>query len=48
MDEMIEDTMDMMDDEDIEEEADEEVENVLFQITDGMSFSLMVMMVSHV
>ncbi|CDS04866.1 hypothetical protein LRAMOSA07396 [Lichtheimia ramosa] len=36
MDEMIEDTMDMMDDEDIEEEADEEVENVLFQITDGL------------
>ncbi|ORY97424.1 Snf7-domain-containing protein [Syncephalastrum racemosum] len=36
MDEMISDTMDMMDDEEIEEEADEEVNNVLFQITDGM------------
>lgn len=35
MDEMISDTMDMMDDEEIEEEADEEVNNVLFQITDG-------------
>ncbi|KAI9265346.1 Snf7-domain-containing protein [Helicostylum pulchrum] len=36
MDEMIGDTMDMMDDDDIEEAADEEVNNVLFQITDGM------------
>lgn len=35
MEEMIGDTMDMMDDDDIEEAADEEVNNVLFQITDG-------------
>jgi charged multivesicular body protein 3 len=35
MDEMIEDTMDMMDDDDLEEAADEEVNSVLFQITDG-------------
>ncbi|KAI9270595.1 Snf7-domain-containing protein [Phascolomyces articulosus] len=36
MDEMIEDTMEMMDDDDLEEAADEEVNNVLYQITDGM------------
>ncbi|CAO3621357.1 unnamed protein product [Mucor fragilis] len=36
MEEMIGDTMDMMDDDDIEEAADAEVNNVLFQITDGM------------
>ncbi|KAI8079123.1 Snf7-domain-containing protein [Gilbertella persicaria] len=36
MEEMIGDTMEMMDDEDIEEAADEEVNNVLFQITDGL------------
>ncbi|KAG2228301.1 hypothetical protein INT45_011093 [Circinella minor] len=36
MDEMINDTMEMMDDDDIEEAADEEVNNVLYQITDGM------------
>ncbi|KAI8066757.1 Snf7-domain-containing protein [Gongronella butleri] len=36
MEEMINDTMEMMDDEDLEEEADEEVSKVLFQITDGM------------
>ncbi|KAI8640935.1 Snf7-domain-containing protein [Parasitella parasitica] len=36
MGEMIDDTMDMMDDDDIEEAADEEVNKVLFQITDGM------------
>lgn len=36
MEEMIGDTMDMMDDDDIEEAADEEVNNILFQITDGM------------
>jgi charged multivesicular body protein 3 len=35
MEEMIGDTMEMMDDDDIEEAADEEVNNVLFQITDG-------------
>ncbi|CAO3691287.1 unnamed protein product [Rhizopus stolonifer] len=35
MEEMIGDTMDTMDDDDIEEAADEEVNNVLFQITDG-------------
>jgi charged multivesicular body protein 3 len=35
MEEMIGDTMDMMDDDDIEEAADEEVNKVLFQITDG-------------
>ena len=32
---MINDTMEMMDDDDIEEAADEEVSNVLYQITDG-------------
>ncbi|KAG1397470.1 hypothetical protein G6F60_008989 [Rhizopus arrhizus] len=36
MEEMIGDTMEMMDDDDIEEAADEEVNNVLFQITDGL------------
>lgn len=33
---MIGDTIDMMDDEDIEEAADEEVNNVIFDITDGL------------
>ncbi|KAI9470589.1 MAG: Snf7-domain-containing protein [Benjaminiella poitrasii] len=36
MEEMISDTIEMMDDSDIEEAADEEVNNVLFQITDGL------------
>lgn len=36
MEEMIGDTIDMMDDDDLEEAADEEVNKVLFQITDGM------------
>ncbi|CEP15313.1 hypothetical protein [Parasitella parasitica] len=36
IEEMIGDTMDMMDDEDIEEAADEEVNKVLFTITDGI------------
>ncbi|KAI8975601.1 Snf7-domain-containing protein [Mycotypha africana] len=36
LEEMIGDTIDMMDDEDIEEAADQEVDNVLYQITDGL------------
>ncbi|ORX46038.1 hypothetical protein DM01DRAFT_1339679 [Hesseltinella vesiculosa] len=36
MEEMINDTMEMMDDDDLEEAADEEVNSVLFQITDGL------------
>ncbi|KAI8100139.1 Snf7-domain-containing protein [Halteromyces radiatus] len=36
MDEMIEDTMETLDDDDIEEAADEEVNSVLFQITNGL------------
>lgn len=32
---MMEDTLAMDDDEDLEEEADEEVDKVLFQLTDG-------------
>ncbi|EJD00989.1 vacuolar sorting protein Vps24 [Fomitiporia mediterranea MF3/22] len=35
MEEMLEDVMDMEDDEELEEEADAEVEKVLFEITDG-------------
>ncbi|KAI8575696.1 hypothetical protein K450DRAFT_260365 [Umbelopsis ramanniana AG] len=35
MDEMINDTFEMMDDEDLEEEADEEVNKVLYQVTEG-------------
>ncbi|TDL29592.1 Snf7-domain-containing protein [Rickenella mellea] len=35
MEEMLEDTLEMEDDEEIEEEADAEVEKVLFEITDG-------------
>lgn len=37
MDEMISDTFEMMDDEDLEEEADEEVNKVLYQVTEGKS-----------
>ncbi|RKP23792.1 Snf7-domain-containing protein [Syncephalis pseudoplumigaleata] len=33
--EMMEDTMDMLDDEELEDEADEEVEKVLFEVTNG-------------
>ncbi|CAO3684376.1 unnamed protein product [Umbelopsis ramanniana] len=36
MDEMISDSFEMMDDEDLEEEADEEVNKVLYQVTEGM------------
>ncbi|KAG0240360.1 Snf7-domain-containing protein [Mortierella sp. GBAus27b] len=36
IDEMIQDTMESMDDEELEEEAEEEVNNVLFKITDGL------------
>ncbi|RUS19767.1 vacuolar sorting protein VPS24 [Endogone sp. FLAS-F59071] len=36
MDEMIQDTMESLDDEDLEAEADEEVNKVLFQVTDGL------------
>ncbi|KAG0050985.1 Vacuolar protein-sorting-associated protein 24 [Gryganskiella cystojenkinii] len=36
IDEMVQDTMEAMDDDEIEEEAEEEVNNVLFQITDGL------------
>lgn len=35
MEEMIEETMEGLDEEDLEEEADEEVEKVLFELTDG-------------
>ncbi|KAJ3865167.1 vacuolar sorting protein Vps24 [Lentinula novae-zelandiae] len=35
LEEMMEDTLAMDDDEDLEEEADEEVDKVLFQLTDG-------------
>jgi hypothetical protein len=37
IDEMIGDTFEMMDDEDLEEEADEEVNKVLYQVTEGKS-----------
>jgi hypothetical protein len=37
MDEMISDSFEMMDDEDLEEEADEEVNKVLYQVTEGNS-----------
>ncbi|KAF8930067.1 Snf7-domain-containing protein [Dissophora ornata] len=36
IDEMVQDTMESMDDDEIEEEAEEEVNKVLFQITDGL------------
>ncbi|KAJ2955739.1 hypothetical protein NQZ79_g8302 [Umbelopsis isabellina] len=36
IDEMIGDTFEMMDDEDMEEEADEEVNKVLYQVTEGI------------
>ncbi|KAF9583978.1 Vacuolar protein-sorting-associated protein 24 [Lunasporangiospora selenospora] len=36
IDEIIQDTMESMDDEEIEEEADEEVNKVLFSITNGL------------
>ena len=35
MEEMLDDVMDMEDDEELEEEADAEVEKVLYEITDG-------------
>lgn len=35
MEEMMEDTLQMDDDEELEAEADEEVEKVLFELTDG-------------
>ena len=35
MEEMMEETMDMVDDDEIEEEADAEVDKVLFELTDG-------------
>ena len=35
MEEMLEDVMNMDDDEELEEEADAEVEKVLYEITDG-------------
>lgn len=35
MEEMMEETMDGLDDEELEDEADEEVEKVLFELTDG-------------
>jgi hypothetical protein len=35
MEEMLEDTLDMEDDEEIEEEADAEVDKVLFELTNG-------------
>ena len=36
MDEMISDAMESLDEPDLEDEADEEVEKVLFQFTDGL------------
>jgi charged multivesicular body protein 3 len=36
MDEMIQDTMAFMDDDGVEEEAEEEVQKVLFEMTDGL------------
>jgi len=35
MEEMLEDTLDMEEDEEIEEEADAEVDKVLFELTNG-------------
>ena len=35
MEEMLEDTLDMDDDQDLEEEADAEVDKVLYELTDG-------------
>jgi charged multivesicular body protein 3 len=35
MDEMMQDTLEAMDEEDIEEEADAEVDKVLYDLTDG-------------
>jgi hypothetical protein len=35
MEEMLDDTMDILDEEDLEEEADAEVDKVLFELTDG-------------
>lgn len=35
MEEMLEDTLDVGDDEELEEEADAEVDHVLFELTDG-------------
>jgi hypothetical protein len=35
MEEMLEDTLDMDDDDELEEEADAEVDKVLFELTDG-------------
>lgn len=35
MEEMLEDTLEMEEDEEIEEEADAEVDKVLFELTDG-------------
>jgi charged multivesicular body protein 3 len=35
MEEMMEETIDAVDDEEIEQEADEEVEKVLYELTDG-------------
>lgn len=35
MEEMLEDTLDMDEDEEIEEEADAEVDKVLYELTDG-------------
>ena len=36
MDEMIQDTMAFMDEDGVEEEAEEEVQKVLFEMTDGL------------
>jgi charged multivesicular body protein 3 len=35
MDEMMEDTLEAMDDDELEDEADEEVDKVLYELTDG-------------
>ncbi len=40
IDEMLQDTMEAMDDDEIEEEAEEEVNKVLFSITNGKRYGL--------
>ena len=37
MEEMIEDTLEGVEDDDLEDEADEEVEKVLFELTQGIN-----------
>jgi len=37
MEELIEDTFESMEDDDLEEDADREIEKILFEVTKGMS-----------